>query len=145
LITHYCLIKCRKTLVASWLFASLTWNPPASESCCNLWLSLMQEHAGCGQPCCFLVWLGKSTWCPRDGRCITSLLIWSQSEWAYCGWRVVAPSYTHVSGDLLCLLVNYNVTFVVQSNRFGVHFPVQKIRPDSSLSDYKLVHELELT
>jgi hypothetical protein len=58
---------------------------------------------------------------------------------------VVAPSYTHVSGDLLCLLVNYNVTFVVQSNRFGVHFPVQKIRPDSSLSDYKLVHELELT
>jgi hypothetical protein len=108
--THYCLIKCRKTLIASWLFASLTWEPPASESCCNLWLSLMQEHTGCCQPCRFLVWLGKSTWCARDGRCITSLLIWSQSEWAYCGWRVVAPSYTHVSGDLLCLLVNSNVT-----------------------------------
>ncbi len=43
---------------------------------------------------------------------------------------MVAPSYTHVSGDLLCLLVNSNVTFVVQSNRFGVHFPVQKIGPD---------------
>jgi len=66
-------------------------------------------------------------------------LLWMESGGAFlhpCFWWFALPS---------CKLQCNNVTFVVQSNRFGVHFPVQKIRPDSSLSDYKLVHELELT